>query len=160
MHFLHPSASVPDAVSNTIRAAFEYQGQKCSACSRLYVPDSLWSEVESGLISAIKNLSFGSDFASFCGPVINQAAFDKITGYIGEAVKIPGNRIIVGGKSDARTGYFVEPTIILTEDADSLTMREEIFGPVLTVFVYNAAEWEAWARKAAETSAYALTAGL
>ncbi|KZT34310.1 delta-1-pyrroline-5-carboxylate dehydrogenase 1 [Sistotremastrum suecicum HHB10207 ss-3] len=143
-HLVHSSADVDNAVNQTIRGAFEYQGQKCSALSRLYVSASLWNNgFKDKLLQEISTIKVGppEDFGNFMGPVIGQPAFEKITGYI-QAAKKAGGEILFGGTADSSTGYFVQPTIIQTKDPKSVTMVEEIFGPVLTVFVYEDEDYE------------------
>lgn len=150
-HFIHESAHLPNAVHNTIRAAFEYQGQKCSACSRLYVPDSIWPAFRDLLLAEIKHVTQGGpeDFAAFCGPVVNRGAFAKIRGYIEYARAAKDAEIIAGGKCDDSKGYFIQPTVILTTNPHFKTMKEEIFGPVLTVYVYPAGDYKKHVRRGA-----------
>lgn len=161
-HFIHESAHLANAVHNTIRAAFEYQGQKCSACSRLYVPDSIWPAFREMLVSETAKIKVGGvdDLSVFCGPLINRAAFNKVRSYIDFARTSADAEILVGGKYDDSKGYFVEPTIILTKDPTFKTMQEEIFGPVLTVFVYPAREYQKCMEEVATASTYALTGSL
>jgi 1-pyrroline-5-carboxylate dehydrogenase len=166
MHFVHPSANVQDVINHTIRGAFEYQGQKCSACSRLYAPASLWEQIKQGFLEKVPQIipSDGTnvihpsllDFSAFMGPVINKAAYEKITKYIDIAKKEA--TILVGGSFDDSIGYFIHPTILLAPDPAIITLREEIFGPVLTCLVYPDAEWEVCLREAGEASPYGLTA--
>ena len=162
MHFVHKSADVDHVVLNTIRSAFEYQGQKCSACSRAYIPDNLWPKVKEGLIREAQALKMGPVDApqSFITNVINKVAFDKIKSYIDFAAGSKEAEIIVGGKCDDSVGYFVQPTIIVTTNPHFKTMEEEIFGPVLTVFVYPQNEYEKYLEVADKTSPYALTCAL
>ncbi|CAG8568237.1 3893_t:CDS:2, partial [Paraglomus brasilianum] len=127
-HMIHESADLRNAVLQTLRAAFEYQGQKCSACSRTYVPDSIWDSFKTLLLKEHKKIDFGVDFLSFVGPVIHKAAFAKIKSYIDWANSDDESEIIAGGQYDDSTGYFLQPTIILTKNAKSKTMCEEIFG--------------------------------
>ncbi|VVC98200.1 unnamed protein product [Leptidea sinapis] len=138
-HFVHPSADIQSVVNGTIRSAFEYCGQKCSACSRIYVPKSLHEPIKEGLLQERAKLKVGdpSDFSVFMGAVIDDKAFARITGYIKNAKGNPKNKIIGGGGFDGSKGYFVEPTIIETSDPHDKLMVEEIFGPVLTVYVYD-----------------------
>lgn len=138
-HFIHPSADVQSVVNGTIRSAFEYCGQKCSACSRMYVPKSLWGDVKKGLLEERDKLKVGdpSDFSTFMGAVIDDKAFARITGYIKGAKDNSNTTIIGGGGFDDSKGYFVEPTIIESCDPLDRLMTEEIFGPVLTVYVYD-----------------------
>ncbi|BGP13371.1 hypothetical protein JCM10213_005785 [Rhodosporidiobolus nylandii] len=155
---VHPSANVRAAVIGAIRGAFEYQGQKCSALSRLYVPKSLWPEFKQLLQEEVGKITVGSvtEFEHFMGPVISQASFDKIIGYI-EKAKAEGGEIVTGGSGDASKGFFVQPTVILTKDPNSVTMKEEIFGPVLTAYVYEDDQFEQTCKLIDETTTYALT---
>lgn len=138
-HFIHPSADVQSVVTSTIRSAFEYCGQKCSACSRMYVPKSLYEPIKNGLLAERAKLKVGnpSDFSIFAGAVIDDKAFDRITGYIKSAKNNPKNKILGGGEFDGSKGYYVQPTIIETTDPHDRLMTEEIFGPVLTIYVYE-----------------------
>jgi len=142
MHFIHHSANLESAVQHTIRAAYEYQGQKCSACSRLYVPTEIWDKFSSPLISSIKDIKVGSvrDPSIFCGPVINRAAYERIVGYIEYARKHA--KILVGGTYSDKDGLFIDPTVVITNDPQFKTMQEEIFGPVLTIYLYPKDDWE------------------
>jgi len=135
----HPSADIPSLVTALVRGAFEFQGQKCSAASRAYIPRSLWPAVRSGLAQAVRRIRMGSplDFRNFLGAVIDAPAFDSIVGYIDYARGTAGFEIVCGGHGDKSTGYFIEPTVIGSQDPLSRLMREEIFGPVLTVYVYD-----------------------
>jgi 1-pyrroline-5-carboxylate dehydrogenase len=137
--FAHPSADVPSLVTALVRGAFEFQGQKCSAASRAYIPRSLWPVVRSALESAVRRIRLGSplDFQNFMGAVIDETAFDTIMHYIDYAREAPGFEIVCGGHGNKATGYFVEPTVIVSSDPVSRLMREEIFGPVLTVYIYE-----------------------
>lgn len=159
---VHQSAD-PRAVATALsRGAFEYQGQKCSAASRAYIPASLWDEVRDLLVNDIKSFKMGGveDFGNFINAVIDEKAFDKIAGYIERARENPKNEIIVGGGYDKSKGYFIEPTVILTRDPSSVTMVEEIFGPVLTVFVYPEKDFEDTLELVDRTSPYALTGSI
>lgn len=161
-HLVHPSANLDHAVFNTIRAAFEYQGQKCSACSRLYVPKSKWNEIKSKLLEAHKRIkmSQSDDFSAFMSAVIDASAFKDHTNYINNAKNSNECEIIAGGKTDNSIGYFVDPTIIVTSNPNYVTMREEIFGPVLTVYVYDdstSTYWEDVMKLVDTASPYALT---
>ncbi len=154
----HPSAD-PKAVATALaRGAFEYQGQKCSAASRAYLPSNLWNEIRELLLADIASFSMGTveDFSNFVNAVIDETAFDRIAGYI-EKAKASGGEIIAGGRYDKTEGYFIEPTVILTTDPRSLTMREEIFGPVLTVYVYDEHKFEEMLDLVDSTSPFALT---
>jgi len=156
-HTAHPK-QVATALS---RGAFEYQGQKCSAASRAYIPKSLWPDVKNFLVADLKSFKMGGveDFRNFINAVIDEAAFDKITAYIQNAKK-DGVEVIAGGNSDKSKGYFIEPTVLLTTDPHYITMREEIFGPVLTVFVYDDEKYEETLELLDKTSPYALTGAI
>jgi 1-pyrroline-5-carboxylate dehydrogenase len=160
-HMLHPSCDVNHAVAATIRSAFEYQGQKCSACARLYCPQSLWKDVKAKLIKAHSQIVVGQpdDFKTFVTAVIDEAAYNKVMGFIDKA-KAAGGEILAGGTGDRSKGYFVQPTIILTKDPKSVTMRDEIFGPVLTVYVYDDAKLEETLQLVDETTPYGLTGAI
>lgn len=138
-HFIHPSADIQTAIACTIRSAFEFCGQKCSACSRLYIPRSLYTPFIEGLLKERQKLKVGNvtDFSVFMGAVIDEKAFCRITKYIDNAIKNPKNKILGGGKYDNSQGYFIEPTIIETTDPQDKLIQEEIFGPVLTVYTYE-----------------------
>lgn len=155
-HASAPAKAVAVALS---RGAFEFQGQKCSAASRAYIPRSLWPAVKDHLLQDLRDFRMGSpeDFSNFINAVIDEKAFDKISGYIEQARQAPGVTIIAGGKCDKSIGYFIEPTVIQVEDPQYVTMCEEIFGPVLTVYVYEDADYEATLSLLDETSPYALT---
>ncbi|PVU99516.1 hypothetical protein BB559_000017 [Furculomyces boomerangus] len=161
-HLLHSSADVDSAVNQTIRGAFEYQGQKCSACSRLYVPDNLWPEFKSKLIEKASHIKMGNiaDPENFIGPVINQPAFDRIKNYIEYAKSSPDCEVIVGGNCDSSVGYFIEPTVIETINPNTKTMAEEIFGPVLTAYVYPANEFSNIIETIDSTTPYGLTGSI
>ncbi|MGD8320155.1 MAG: L-glutamate gamma-semialdehyde dehydrogenase [Gemmatimonadota bacterium] len=155
----HPSAD-PDAVRTAlVRGGFEYQGQKCSAASRAYVPASMWEEIRDALADEVSGIPMGdvADFTNFVGAVIDRAAFDKIKGYIDDARDSDDAEIIAGGTCDDSKGYFIEPTVILAKTSDYVTMCEEIFGPVLTIHVYEDADWSDTLKVVDETSPYALT---
>jgi len=136
--FAHRSANVPALVTALVRGAFEYQGQKCSAASRAYIPRSLWPRVEAGLRRAIERIQVGdpADFGNFMGAVIDRGAYESIKKYIDFARRSKDGKILIGGGCDARKGYFIEPTVVLAKKPDFKLLREEIFGPVLTIFVY------------------------
>ncbi|RIA87152.1 delta-1-pyrroline-5-carboxylate dehydrogenase PrnC [Glomus cerebriforme] len=161
-HLIHKSANVQNAVHQTIRGAFEYQGQKCSACSRAYVPDSLWDEFRELLLQKLSTIKIGSpeDFSNFMGAVIHEASFEKVKGYIDWAAKDADSEIIAGGTYDKSKGYFINPTVIVTKNPKSKTMVEEIFGPVLTIYVYKADEYEQTLELANKTTDYALTGSI
>ncbi|HKR54815.1 MAG TPA: L-glutamate gamma-semialdehyde dehydrogenase [Gemmatimonadales bacterium] len=155
----HASAD-PDALAaGLIRGAFEYQGQKCSAASRAYVPDNIWPRVKERMGDMLSSLKMGdpADFSNFVGAVIDRKAFDKIKGYIDGARMGHGAKVLFGGECDDREGYFVRPTVLQADDPKYQTMCEEIFGPVLTLHVYPAAQWKEALTLVDGTSPYALT---
>ncbi|MDO9694154.1 MAG: L-glutamate gamma-semialdehyde dehydrogenase [Candidatus Latescibacteria bacterium] len=158
--FAHASADPVALVTALVRGAFEYQGQKCSAASRAYVPASLWPQVREHLLAEVASIRMGDpvDFTNFMGAVIDQGAYRSIKGYIDQARKARGQaRIIAGGGCDDSKGWFIEPTVIEAKDPDFVTMREEIFGPVLTVHVYQDKDWLKALRLCDKGSTYALT---
>ncbi|KAI8055096.1 Aldehyde/histidinol dehydrogenase [Syncephalis plumigaleata] len=159
-HVLHKSADVTNAVHQTVRAAFEYQGQKCSACSRVYVPDNLWPDFKKQLIAETNSITHGSveDPSHFTTPVINRVAFDRIKSYIDDAKASSDVEIIAGGDYDDSVGYFIRPTVLVAKDPHYKTITEEIFGPVVTVYVYPADEYEKTLSLVNNTSQYGLTA--
>jgi 1-pyrroline-5-carboxylate dehydrogenase len=161
-HFAHPSANVDHFVNNTVRASFEYQGQKCSACSRAYVPESMWPEVKTKLVEALKAMKMGQsdDFSCFVSAVIDKASFQNIKNYVDFAKSSPDAEILIGGEFDDSKGWFVTPTIIVAKDPKFKTMAEEIFGPVLTLYVYPDAKFEETLHLCDETSPYALTGSI
>ena len=160
--FAHPSADVPSLVTALVRGAFEYQGQKCSAASRAYLPKSLWPAVREGLEEQVGRIRMGAptDFRNFMAAVIDEPAFDKIAEYIAHAASSPEHEVVLGGGSDKSHGYFIEPTVVVSSDPKSKLMVEEIFGPVLTVFVYEDRELEATAELVDTSSPYALTGAI
>jgi len=137
-HFVHSSADMDSVVPNTIRAAFEYQGQKCSACARLYVPKSKWPEIKSKLVAICEKIKMGSplDRTVFMSAVIDKKAFQRITGFIDHAKKSSNLKIVTGGNYDSSKGFFVQPTIVEVSDPNDKIFTEEIFGPVLSVYSY------------------------
>ena len=155
----HESAQPEVLKTAIIRGGYEYQGQKCSAASRVYVPSKLWAQIKDDLIVQIKALKTGpvEDFTNFVNAVINEASFDKLKKYIDEAKADPTVQVLAGGNCDKTKGYFIEPTLILTSNPNSVTMCEELFGPVLTVYVYNESDWEQTLKLVDNTSPYALT---
>ena len=155
----HKSADAKQVAVALSRGAFEYQGQKCSAASRAYIPKSLWKNVEKYLVQDLESMKMGTpeDFTNFINAVIDERAFDKITYFIAQAKKSKKAKIISGGKYDKSKGYFVEPTVIVTTDPHYDSMEKEIFGPVLTIYVYDDKKWEATLEKVDKTSPYALT---
>ena len=161
---VHKSAAcwMEEMKTAIIRAAYEYQGQKCSALSRLYVPESVWADMEPGLLELVKGIKMGDvrDFSNFVNAVIDESSFDDIMSYIDHADKSDEAEILAGGKGDKTKGYFVEPTVIKTTNPYFKTMQEEIFGPVLTVYVYPDDEYEKCLELCDKTSPYGLTGAL
>jgi 1-pyrroline-5-carboxylate dehydrogenase len=156
----HKSADPDVVVAALARGAFEYQGQKCSAASRAYIPSNMAAEVKKKLVEQVKTMKMGTveDFTNFINAVIDEKSFDKLEGYIKNARKRnSGAKIWVGGKCDKTDGFFIEPTIIEATDPQYITMCEELFGPVLTVYVYDENKYEATLKLVDETSPYALT---
>jgi 1-pyrroline-5-carboxylate dehydrogenase len=155
----HPTAQVDALVAALARGAFEYQGQKCSAASRAYIPDNIAAEVKKKLVAAVKTMKMGSteDFSNFVNAVIDEKSFKNIKKYIDAAKKDKTCKILVGGKCDSTKGWFVEPTIIETTNPKYTTMCEEIFGPVLTIYTYKASEFDKACELVDSTSEYALT---
>lgn len=160
--FVHESADPQAVAVALLRGAFEYQGQKCSAASRAYVPDSLWPKIKKNLGDMLSTVRMGSpeDFSNFFNAVIDKAAFNRIKGYIDRAKADSSVKIRFGGGCDDSTGYFIEPTVIETSDPRSETMVQEIFGPVLTVYPYPAARFEETLEICDKTSPYALTGAI
>jgi len=156
---VHPSADVKVANTAIVRGAFEYQGQKCSAASRVYIPNSLWPELKALMIADINSFKVGptEDFSNFINAVIDEKSFDKLAKYIDQAKIDNDAEIIVGGTYDKSEGYFIHPTVIEAKKADYVTMREELFGPVLTVYIYDDEKWEETLSLIDKTSIYALT---
>jgi 1-pyrroline-5-carboxylate dehydrogenase len=160
--FVHASADVEEVVAALVRGAFEYQGQKCSAASRAYIPASLFDAVMTRLAEEIATIRVGSPeaFGNFVNAVIDEAAYHKIMGYI-EAARSDGDaEIVIGGHGDSGTGYFIEPTVIVARRPDYRTMVEEIFGPVLTIYRYSDDAYEETLRLCDQTSPYALTGAI
>jgi 1-pyrroline-5-carboxylate dehydrogenase len=155
----HPSAHPKQVATGIVRGAFEFQGQKCSAASRAYVPQSLWPAIKEQLITDTKSMKMGSpeDFGNFITAVIHEGSFDKLASFIDQAKKDADAEIIVGGNYDKSVGYFIEPTIIVTTNPHYTTMETELFGPVMTIFVYEDSKWEATLELVDTTSEYALT---
>lgn len=156
---LHKTAKVDESVTAIVRGAFEYQGQKCSAASRVYVPANLWPSIKTKMLDTLSTFKMGptENFENFINAVIDEKAFDKIAAYIDEAKKDASVEVIAGGNYDKSSGYFIEPTVIVTQNPKSTTMCEEIFGPVLTIYVYNENEFEQTLDLLDNTSDYALT---
>ncbi|MDH7461497.1 L-glutamate gamma-semialdehyde dehydrogenase [Chitinophagaceae bacterium 26-R-25] len=158
----HKSAN-PDAVATALaRGAFEFQGQKCSAASRAYIPSNIANEVKNKLVAQVKSMKMGTveDFTNFVNAVIDQKSYEKIKKYIDNAKKDKKAKILVGGNCDRRKGYFIEPTVIETTDPKYVTMCEEIFGPVLTIYTYDADQYEKTLALVDATSPYALTGSI
>ena len=161
-HLVHASADPHNVTINTIRGAFEYQGQKCSATSRAYIPSSLWSSIKPALIGQTKALKVGSpeDFGNFIGPVIHQASFNKLKKVIDAANEDKELECLVGGTYDSSTGYFIHPTIYVTTNPNHHLLSTELFGPILTIYVYDSQPKEAFSdmcKLIDSTSDYALT---
>ncbi|MCO5234147.1 MAG: L-glutamate gamma-semialdehyde dehydrogenase [Chitinophagales bacterium] len=158
----HSSADPKVVATALVRGAFEYQGQKCSAASRAYISSDIWESVWQEMDIMLKEIKVGSpeNFENFVNAVIDRRAYDKIIAYIEKARSLSYNQIIAGGTYDDKIGYFIQPTVILTQNPDSITMTEEIFGPVLTIYVYPQNEFVEILEKANETSAYALTGAI
>jgi len=158
----HPSASVEALATAIVRGSFEYQGQKCSAASRVYVPSNLWDAVRERLVDQVGGIKMGdiSDFGNFMGAVIDDRAFKKHSDALTEARSGNGFEIVAGGEVDDAEGYFVSPTVVRSEDPNSRLMREELFGPIVTAYVYDEAGFEDVLELVDTTSPYALTGGI
>lgn len=158
----HPSADPKEVGTAISRGAFEFQGQKCSAASRAYVPSSMWEEVKAHVLSEVGSFKMGSpdDTSNFINAVISEQAFDKISGYIDYVKESDDAEVLIGGNYDKSKGYFIEPTVVLTSNPMYRTMFEEIFGPVITIFVYEDAAWEETLAMVDGTSEYALTGAI
>lgn len=158
----HPSSDTAALITALSRGAFEYQGQKCSAASRAYIPKSLWKTVEKGLKRDLASFKMGSteNFGNFINAVIDEKSFDNIAAYIDHAKKSKDCDIIIGGHYDKKVGYFVEPTVILTTNPSYKSICEEIFGPVLTIYVYDDKKWRESLDLVNNTSEYALTGAI
>lgn len=162
-HFVHESADVENVVMHTVRGAFDYQGQKCSATSRMYVPTNLWEGgLKDQLCHETSKLKMGcsTDFSNYLCAVIDQTSFDKISGFIERVKAADDAEIIIGGGCDDSVGYFVEPTIIVTQNPQYETMCNELFGPVLTVCTYDPAKYAETLAECDATSAYGLTGSI
>ncbi|KQN38393.1 1-pyrroline-5-carboxylate dehydrogenase [Pedobacter sp. Leaf41] len=159
---VHPSAQTDIASTAIVRGAFEYQGQKCSAASRVYIAESLWPEIKEQMLRDIASFKMGGteDFTNFINAVIDERSFDKLAKYIDQAKKDTGVEIIAGGNYDKSKGYFVEPTVLVVDDPKYTTMCEELFGPVLTVYVYADKDFDSILEVIDTTSPYALTGAL
>jgi len=158
----HKSANYKEVATAIVRGAFEFQGQKCSAASRAYISKTIWNDVEKFLLEELKTISIGSpeNLKNFVTSVIHEASFDKIVNYIENAKKDSSCKIIAGGNADKSVGYFVEPTVILTDDPKYVTMREEIFGPVITIYLFDDDKFEETLSLVDQTSEYALTGAI
>ncbi len=158
----HASADPDALVTAILRGGFEYQGQKCSAASRVYVPDSLWKRIGDRLVETTKTIRMGdvSDFRNFMGAVIDRAAFKRLSAYLEEVRRSDQAQIIAGGETDDSVGYFVRPTLIRAQRPDYRTMCEELFGPVVTLYVYPEKEWTETLTIVDKTSPYGLTGGV
>ncbi len=158
----HPSANVKQVVTGITRGAFEFQGQKCSAASRAYIPQSMWSAVKAQLITDVNSMKMGSpeDFSNFITAVIHEGSFDKLARYIDQAKKDSDAEIIVGGNYNKSKGYFIEPTVIVTTNPKYTTMETELFGPVITIYVYEDSKWNETLQLVDSTSEYALTGAI
>ncbi len=159
---VHPTANPAKVATAISRGAFEYQGQKCSAASRAYIPKSLWGKIEKQVIKEVSSMKMGptDDLSNFINAVIDEKSFDKIRRYINKAKRDKNAKIIIGGGTSKTKGYFVEPTVILTKDPKYTTMCEEIFGPVITIYVYNDKDVEKVLDLVDTTSPYALTGAI
>ncbi|MCK4428983.1 MAG: L-glutamate gamma-semialdehyde dehydrogenase [Candidatus Aenigmarchaeota archaeon] len=160
--FAHNSANMDEIAIAIVRGAFEYQGQKCSAASRAYIPESMWSSLKEKLISEVSKIKMGDpeDFTNFMCAVIDKSAFGTITEYIDYAKNSDEAEFVTGGKYDDSKGYFIEPTIILTTNPKFKLIEEEVFGPVITIYVYPDSEYEETLKLCDETSPYALTGAI
>ncbi len=160
--FAHPSADLDALTTGLVRGAFEYQGQKCSAASRAYIPASVWEKIQGRLVEQTNELRMGDvrDFRNFVNAVIDERSFKRISGYLDEAKRSPDVKVLAGGTADSKVGYFIRPTLLLTISPHYRTMQEELFGPVLTTFVYDDAKWEDMLKVCDETSPYALTGAI
>lgn len=159
---VHESADVDEVATGLVRGAFEYQGQKCSAASRAYIPSTLWPDVESRMKQFLSEIKMGDveDFTNFINAVIDERSFARITAYIDEALQSDNVTLIAGGNYDGTNGYFIEPTILRVDNPAYRTMCEEIFGPVLSVYVYQPSEFDHVLQVVNETSPYALTGSI
>ena len=160
--FAHSSADVDILATGIVRGGFEYQGQKCSAASRIYIPDNLWPRVKEKMLDEVATMRVGDvcDFRNFMNAVIDKSSFDTISGYIDFAKKDSNSKVLCGGKYNDKEGYFIDPTIVETKDPHSKLMCEEIFGPVLTIYVYPEKKYDETLELCNATSPYALTGGI
>ncbi len=160
--FAHPSANAKQVATALTRGAFEYQGQKCSAASRAYIPSNIWKDVKKYLTEDLERIKTGDvmDFSNFVNAVIDEESFDKLAGYIDNVRNSSDAEIVAGGTYDKSTGYFIHPTVILAHKPDYITMREELFGPVLTVYVYEPEKMEETLDILDSSTAYGLTGAI
>ena len=160
--FAHNSANPQELASAIVRGSFEYQGQKCSAATRAYIPQSLWEKTQKLLLQMISGIKMGDvrDFSNSVNAVVDEISFDKIMLYISKAKSTPGAKIIAGGKGDKSRGFFIEPTLIVTDNPKSITMEEEIFGPVMTIYIYDDQQFTETLSLCDETSPYGLTGSI
>jgi 1-pyrroline-5-carboxylate dehydrogenase len=160
--FAHSSADPASLATAIVRGSFEYQGQKCSAASRAYIPESIWKETSKILLKMISEIRIGdvTEPENFMNAVIDEASFDKIMSYLDIARKAKNVKIIAGGGGNKSKGYFIEPTVIVTQDPHFITMEDEIFGPVITIYVYKDEQFEETLRLCDETSPYGLTGSI
>lgn len=158
----HKSAGAREVATAIVRGAFEYQGQKCSAASRAYIPDNIWDDVKGFMLEDLGSIKMGGveDFTNFINAVIDEKSFDKLTSFIDAARDNPVVEIIAGGNYDKSKGYFIEPTVLLTEDPNYVTMCEELFGPIMTIYVYKADSYDEAIYLVDNTSEYALTGAI
>ena len=158
----HPSADVETLATAIVRGAFEYQGQKCSAASRAYIPQSLWNDVKEKIQGMVKRIKMGdaADPKTFMAAVIDEKSFDNIMSYLEDAKKSPEVEIVTGGNGDKSKGYFIEPTVLLCNNPKYATMQEELFGPVISIYVYEDSKYEETLKLCDETSIYALTGSI
>lgn len=158
----HPTADADEVATGLIRGAFEYQGQKCSAASRAYIPSNLWPAVSEKLKNTLAQIKLGTprNFENFVNAVIHEGAFDKLAGYINRAKADKGVTVLSGGNCDKSVGFFIEPTVLVVDNPNYATMHEELFGPVLTIFVYNENDWDATLDLVNNTSVYGLTGAI
>ena len=160
--FADPTADTQALATAIVRGSFEYQGQKCSAASRVYIPASIWEKTWAATVSQLQQLKMGppEEFTNFVNAVIDEASFDKLKGFIERAASDEDAEVLYGGKCDKTIGYFIEPTVILAKKADYITMKEELFGPVVTIFVYEDSQLDETLTLVDTTSVYALTGAI
>lgn len=157
-HLIHPTADVRNAALKSVRAAFEYQGQKCSALSRIYLPASLAQEFKDIMVKETEALTMGAEFTAFIGPLISRSAFDRVSGYVKDAKDASDIKILAGGICDDSVGFYVRPTIVETSDPMSKFMSEEVFGPFVCIYVYDDKDFGSKIYKLVdETTQYALS---